>query len=441
MKSFFLAKIKLPNLATGISHAHRIGANFRPFFTVTSSSKEPMVLDGRIVGERQYIGQINYLLEKPTKNLQITINDHKQSDDDLNYELEERFATLQLPENSPATKEDLIQISKKIILLLRDQDLVSKGLNKFESYVTKELAKDLTNQDRSDPDYLIPIQGCYMIGPPPSGWKENEELNDKFIETLFKYAQTFGVNKGNKDALFVGVVNNNQANQFIGEGNIFREDGRISGAMIHGELSHLFQFFIVASAIESGDIDLSLSGVNGGKNRVTIKKLLKALTLPIEGRGQSGKNMWTVVFDNIYDLMNPNNDEEIASENFDNSFRSPNNVQSMISCFGDEFGVPKTQSLVKNLFWTRCSQIMREAQTEHGDSLRDISKEDLYYLVMPMAMIGKGGPADVKGLMFGRSTDDVASIYKKSGYEIPAPGIHIRNIEALEKKGELNKPI
>ena len=180
-----------------------------------------------------------------------------------------------------------------------------------------------------------------------------------------------GINTEGFTPKFVGLINRNKANKFVTDGHLFLEDAQVANLLLHSKYSHRLHHEIIRNAAAAGEIDLSI----GNNKKLSQRELLILLI-----NTTSGSSLWDRLIDSLDDSLIPvksktspqdpfsTHENSYSVENFSYSSRSPFTLNSLITCFGADLGVPNLQHYLLNSHWKEAAQMVEKA--------REIIKED-----------------------------------------------------------------
>ncbi len=272
----------------------------------------------------------------------------------------------------------LINISEKKAkqLILHCAEILSQPekLLKLLQPIDKALSLELQNKgisfsEADDPAFLIAGPGLFILGPP----QENAVFKSKgrvIDQVLLKAEQELGLNKQGSP-IFIGFINSDQANSFIEEGNLFKEDESVSRLLIHGKNTHRLT---ILALIES----LKGTQFQDIKPETLLKLLVRA--------NISQQSAWTYLLDTNENIgRSPSSDPNT----FNYNSRSPFVFNSLILCFGNHFDLPNLMCSMRDSFWKSAYEMVSQVQ-KNNPSSEKISKATIYTMIMKdLVNVGK----------------------------------------------------
>ena len=271
---------------------------------------------------------------------------------------------------SNISQKDIKRIFAEIVAILQNPESVARHLKSLDDAIGVTIAS-LEYSEADLPQYLIPARGYFIAGPPPENYQPRNQ-GRSLDQELLKREMTHYINKEGFTPKFVGLINRNKANNFINEGHLFSEDAQVDNLLLHSKYSHRLHHEVIRNAVEAGDIDLSI----GNNKTLSQRELLILLTTTTTNRS----SLWDCLIDSLDDSLMPissvtlpkdhfvAHENSYSVENFSYSSRSPFTINSLITCFGADLGVPNLQHYLLNSHWKEAAQMVEKA--------REIIKED-----------------------------------------------------------------
>ena len=173
------------------------------------------------------------------------------------------------------------------------------------------------------------------------------------------------INKEGFTPKFFGLINRNKANKFVTDGHLFSEDAQVANLLLHSKYSHILHHEVIRNAVEAGEIDLSI----GDNKTLSQRELLRLLI-----NTSSVSSLWDRLIDSLDDSLIPvksktspqdpfsTHENSYSVENFSYSSRSPFTINSLITCFGADLGVPNLQHYLLNSHWKEAAQMVEKAR-------------------------------------------------------------------------------
>lgn len=264
----------------------------------------------------------------------------------------------------------LINISEKKAkdLILHCAKILSqpKKLLELLQPIDKALSLELQNKgisfsEADDPAFFIAGPGLFVLGPP----KENAVFRSKgriIDQVLLKAEQKLGLNKQGSP-IFVGFIDNKQANSFLEKGNLFKEDESVSRLLLHGKNTHRLAIFALIESLKGTQFQ-------DVKPAALLKLLIQAEISDISG--------WAYLFDTNANIgKSPSSDPNT----FDYNGRSPFVLNSLILCFGSQFGLPNLMHSTRDSFWKSAYEMVEQVQKTTPPNI-NVSKEALYTIIV-----------------------------------------------------------
>ncbi len=268
------------------------------------------------------------------------------------------------------SEKDIKKIFADIVKIMQNPESVAKHLKNLDEEIGRKIAP-LEYGEADLPQYLIPARGYFIAGPPPENYQPRNQ-GRSLDQELLKREMAAGINIEGFTPKFVGLINRKKANQFINEGHLFAEDVQVNNLLLHSKYSHRLHHEIIRNAVAAEELDLSI----GNNKKLDQKELLTLLTTYTT----NGSSLWDCLIDSLDDSLI--SVESVTSkrdlfgthknlysvENFSYSSRSPNTINSLITCFGADLDLPNLQHYLLNSHWKEAAQMVEKA--------REIIEED-----------------------------------------------------------------
>lgn len=321
------------------------------------------------------------------------------------------------------TKEEVNRIFQDIITIFRDPFLVSKYLKSLDEELGQKMSDAGIEYDDTDlPQFLIPARGHFIAGSPSESYKPRKQ--GRILERiLLDREMASGINSEGFMPKFAGYVNRNKANEFVSSGHIFAEDAQVDNLILHSKRSHALGLEIIRRAAEMGELNLNIGDTNLNLQQL-LEMFVKIQDYPTKNedisflKKENSSPMWRYLLDSDEDSMsqslnkfykrtkaklrrgeNPTNPAEALNResydisNYSYSCRTPNVLNSLVTCFGKELDLPNLQHYQLNSHWKEAAQIVgraREIIRDEGETKIDTSFSNLYTNCMKLfAKLGK----------------------------------------------------
>lgn len=317
----------------------------------------------------------------------------------------------------PITKDEITRIFQDITTIFQNPFSVAKYLKSLDEELGQRMADaGIEYKDAELPKFLIPARGHFIAGPPPESYKPRKQ--GRILEKiLLEREMESGINMEGFMPKFAGYVDREKANEFVSAGHIFAEDAQVDNLILHSKRSHALGLEVIRRAAEMGELNL-----NTGSQTLNLQQLLemfvKIKDYPIEdesvsfSKKEDSSSMWRYLLDSDEDSMsqalnkfyqeskarlkrnikvesplNELNKKSHDISNYSYSCRSPNVLNSVITCFGKELELPNLQHYQLNSHWKEAAQIVGRAREMIKDKNEDrinTNFSDLYTSCMKL---------------------------------------------------------
>ena len=259
----------------------------------------------------------------------------------------------------------LEKVQRNLLAFLRSPEKVASNLQ----YVDEEIATRMQTlgivfDEGEIPQYLVLGDRCYMPGRPSDENYVPKQKNRMIGNTLLFFERKYGLNLEEEGVFrFIGSVKGKDTVESLtsGTGHTFNEDSQDILFSSHGKFTHRLQLLAIFHAIEYGDLDLSVGGVNPSP-RAVMNLLLK-----------TSPNIWGLVLDNI-------ETEDIDTKKpLSLSPTDPFAFNSLITCFGKELGLPHLQSAMLDSYYKSMGVMIDKVKS---NSKEDLNPWDIYDVMM-----------------------------------------------------------
>jgi len=312
------------------------------------------------------------------------------------YEVPEKYKNYANPQSVrkdslkslPFIKEDeVLRISRDILAILRNPNLVAEYLKPLDTKLGEEMAAaynvgENKYKDEELPDSVITARGFFMPGPPPPNYKPRSQ--DRLLDDLLlKREAAAEINLEGFTPKFVGFVNSEKANKLVSEGHVFAEDVQVKNLLLHGKYSHRLDFEIIRSAAAMGKLDLSVKADDGTVRNLTQKELLQMMITATILPGNI--SVWNKLIDILGDVLDsanaaPNEARKFSdlftgpsfidlmrkklfsAPNYSFSSQAPESLNSLILCFGKDVGLENLQHYMLNSHYKEAAQMVGRAR-------------------------------------------------------------------------------
>jgi len=312
------------------------------------------------------------------------------------------------------THQDVVDLLMHGMSLFLNPIDCLKQLKSVDEDLGKEIVtKGLLFTSKQDPAFHIISVGCILPGPPPEGalTKKKGRIID---DVLLRNEAAFGLNKEGSP-IFIGLVDNDTADQFIAKGYTFKEDVDVSNLLLHGKHSHRLQILALLQ---------SLKGTRF--KHIPAKDILKLLVevkvKPDTFGHRSGQVIsgWNFLIDTQNDVITPVNETPernikalIDIEKFNYSCRSPFVFHSLLLSFGDKLGLPNLMHCLRDSFWKSVGKHIRRFK-EYFE-FKDFTDQETYLIVLEMLAVSRYGASSAGSNYFFSLSPAIAA--KNSNYE------------------------
>ncbi len=320
--------------------------------------------------------------------------------------------------NIDLSKDKAIRIIVHFASILSQPRELLKLLQPIEQALSLELdKKGISFTEADDPSFIVEGPGLWILGPKKEGvaFKSKGRMLD---QVLLKVEQSLGLNEQGSP-IFVGFIDNDQADSFVEKGNIFKEDVSVSRLLLHGKHSHRLAFLALIESLKGTPFEA-----------VTPTTLLKLLTRAKIGESQA----WTYLLDTNRNITSiaPN------SNTFNYNCRSPFILQSLILCFGNQLGVPNLMHCMRDSFWKSAYQMVEKVQKSNSSNEK-ISKAAIYTMIMK-DFLTIGSLQDIgQSFSFSQKPKIAALDPKYQTHPSGIPGIKIKEAKEKELDPEKSK--
>ena len=282
---------------------------------------------------------------------------------------------------SNISEKDIRRIFAEIVVIMQNPESVARHLKSLDDAIAETIAP-LEYSEADLPQYLIPARGYFIAGPPPENYQPRNQ-GRSLDQELLRREMAHGINIEGFTPKFVGLIDRKKANKFITDGHLFSEDAQVQNLLLHSKYSHRLHHEIIRNAAQAGEINLSI----GNNKTLSQKELLKLLTT----YATNGLSLWDCLIDSLDDSLTPlewqrspeddfsTHKNSYSVEYFSYSSRSPFTINSLITCFGADLGVPNLQHYLLNSHWKEAAQMVQKAReiiAEDGGAAANASKFD-----------------------------------------------------------------
>ena len=144
----------------------------------------------------------------------------------------------------------------------------------------------------------------------------------------------------------MGAISENFANSFVKRLHLFKEDADVSTLLLHGKNSHRLFFQALCESLK-------------GSPYAHIEPA-QILQLLIDVSAMSGGNLWMHLMDSLEDTITATeSDSALKYDNYRYSCRSPFVFNSLVLCFGHEFGLRNLRHCMLDSHWKESDKMVR----------------------------------------------------------------------------------
>jgi len=275
-------------------------------------------------------------------------------------------------------QDEVKQLFQHFESLIRDPFALLDHLKPIENALAIELKKRKIkfNTDNT-PQFLIAGKGHYIPGYKPVKY-QTKNKNRIIDYILLQKEQAMGMNKAGTP-IFAGLIDDKIAEDFVSHGYIFKEDASIGKLLLHSKNAHRLIFQAFMESLK-----------NTAFKNLTGKNLLKLL---IQGKVDS-TSLWDHLIDSYSDTIaaayqsnKPQIQLGVQSLTLDNthytfSSQNPGVFNSLLLCFGEDFGLTQLQACLLDSHWKLADQmIQKNAPTEESHKIKT-----LHYIIVMEAL-------------------------------------------------------
>ncbi len=289
--------------------------------------------------------------------------------------------------------ECAIKILNQIVAIARDPLLVAKYLKPLEDQLKCELGQEGVELEDNRGEYLIAGK-CGFI----AGYKDCQFFKKgKILDRILHEKEVLGGMKS-EAVTFVGVVAHEAANNFLIKNlSFFKEDEQISRMLLHGKYSHRLIFEVVRQAALGNAIDLTINDCGKKIDVAQLFKLLIAVDIVVKGKKKM--SFWEAAIDSVFDASiacEGDVEKYYDPKYYCYSSTSPFNFRSLLTCFGQDLGLPTLQRYLLDSHYKQAAQMVERLKgsavfqkycEKNGKVAADFSNEFLYdYCMMRMSI-------------------------------------------------------
>lgn len=298
----------------------------------------------------------------------------------------------------PISPEEVRIIFNKISAFFSDPENVMSSLKELDIKLGNRLAQqELRFTPKDLPDYLLIGMGYYLPGPPRDDYQFKHK-NKMLDQLLLEHEQQNGINLEGVTPIFIGIVDDATSSEFVASGHLFTEEKQVTRMPMHGSYTHRLQVMALWTAMQSGLIDLDY----GDKQTLTLKQLLELMVYVRvqynERNSVESLSFWNILLDNYGGLTQ---DKYYNPKHFNHDCRSPDCFNSLILCFGAEYGLLNLQHYLLDSHWKVIHKMVNTLR--NGLLLKSkvtLTDDRLYTYCMEAQERAADTPSDMAGITY-----------------------------------------
>lgn len=308
----------------------------------------------------------NIVIEARTNLVPITVYSSDLTIEGLSFEIS-KIAAAKIINQIAAFARDPIKVARHL-----------RGLN--DALKTAMEENNFPSREKNSPTYVIEGLGGFIPGAPSEDYQplKKGRLLDK---VLLEREMKAGINTLGFTPKLVGLIPAKIADGIIKNAQLFSENQQITRILDHGSYTHRLMRDALESAVNSGEIDLTIAP----NVQLNFPQLFELLVLTKINLISETVSAWIYTIDASGDTYNCSLKSPYDSTKFSTSFRSAANMNSHLLCFGKELGLEHLHTYLLDNHYKEAYKIVLRVkqkimQVKKLDSIDkvSISNEDLY---------------------------------------------------------------